>query len=175
METELSKTIIRLRYLITIACLLSGFLAGENIDRYIVQVPAWRHISILSWAQFVHYADLGNGAFLYPAEAIVSALLLIVAAIVALRRKNEMLLVIFPVYLSALFALAGLVFTFFAAPYLLNIDKDGNNTSALQQTFDNFHFWGTFRATAQVLSFCFCVWAMATVYGFRSRNSGIAN
>jgi hypothetical protein len=174
MEPEFLKTIKRLRILLVLACVLSGFLAGENIDRYLVQVPAWHHLDIHAWAEFVKHADLGNGRFVYPAEAILAAALLSVASAIAVRRKKEMLMTVFPLYLSAIFALAGLVFTFYAAPNLLNIGEAENNPAALQQTFDNFHFWGSFRAAVQVLSFLFCVWAMANIFRFHPAKSSSA-
>jgi hypothetical protein len=47
------KSINRLQTLLTIACILSGFLAGENIYRYVLEVPAWQHINIINWENTV--------------------------------------------------------------------------------------------------------------------------
>ena len=150
-----------LRILLPIACIISGILAGGNIDRYIVQVPAWHHVSILSWADYSRYADLGNGLFLYPFEAFGSFLPLLIASIIVINKKNP---ASFPVLLATFFALLGLVFTIFAAPVMLSIKDMKNDPILLQRAFDTFHFWGTIRAVTQVLSFFACVWAMGKVF-----------
>jgi hypothetical protein len=162
---EQHKTISRLRLLLSIACLLSGFLAGENIFRYAMEVPGWRHIDITQWGDYSRHADLGNGVFLLPLEAIGSALLLVAASIIILKRKKEFRSAAWSVHSATFFALAGLVLTFFAAPYMLSLHTVGNDPKLLQNAFDHFHFWGFYRAIAQVLSFCACVVAMGSVYG----------
>ncbi len=50
------KAIFHLRLMISFACLLCGFLAGENIFRYSMEVPAWRHIDI----SIGNYGDIFN-------------------------------------------------------------------------------------------------------------------
>jgi len=147
----------RVRLLISLACLLSGLLAGENVFRYAMEVPGWRHIPIDQWGEYSLHADLGNGVFLLPFEAIVSALLLLIASVMIIRQKDKIQSMAWPVHAATLFALIGLVLTFFAAPYMLSVRSLGNDPVLLQQAFDHFHHWGFFRAIAQVLSFCFCV------------------
>jgi hypothetical protein len=29
----------------------AGLLAGASADRYLVQVPAWRHLDVMTWAE----------------------------------------------------------------------------------------------------------------------------
>ena len=42
------------------ATAVSGLLAGTNIDRLIVQMPAWEQVGVLAWATYSREADLGN-------------------------------------------------------------------------------------------------------------------
>jgi hypothetical protein len=163
-EQSNTKAITRLRLLIWPACLLGGFLAGENIFRYAMEVPGWRHISIAEWGEYSRHADLGTGVFVFPFEAIISVLLLVAASIIILKSKGEFQSAALPVYAATIFALAGLGLTFFAAPYMFSVRTIGNDPAQLQQAFDNFHYWGFFRGIAQVSSFCFCVWAMGKVF-----------
>jgi hypothetical protein len=102
--------------------------------------------------------------FFFLLEAIVSALLLTIASIIVLRRKDEFRSVALPLYASSICAIAGLVLTLFAAPYMLSVRTMNDNPELLLQTFNNFHYWGFFRAIAQVLSFCFCVWSIGKVF-----------
>ena len=50
--------------------IINGFLAGGNVDRALVAMPAWRHVGPVAWADFSRYADLGNGQILYPLMAV---------------------------------------------------------------------------------------------------------
>ena len=169
MKPDKTKIIVRLRLLLTLACLLSGFLAGENIFRYAMEVPGWRHIRIDEWGEYSRHADLGNGVFLLPFEAIASALLLFTASFTILKRKAEFQSAALPVHMASLFALAGLVLTFFAAPYMLRVRTIGSDPELLQQIFNHFHYWGFYRAIAQVLSFCACVAALGKVFELRKQ------
>jgi hypothetical protein len=69
------------RFVLLLAILFSGALAGGNIDRAFVAMPAWQQIGAVAWADFSRHADLGNGLILYPVEAIGAALLSLIAAI----------------------------------------------------------------------------------------------
>jgi hypothetical protein len=58
------------RLLLIAAAFVSGLLAGGNIDRAFVAMPAWQEVGATNWAEFSRHADLGNGMWLYPIEAI---------------------------------------------------------------------------------------------------------
>jgi hypothetical protein len=162
------KKIAITRFLIVIACLMGGALAGGDVYRYIIEVPAWRHLNIDSWQKYSEHADLGNGLVLFPIEAIGSAIPLIVASIIFLRNSTFKFST-WLLHLSTLFALIGLVFTFFAAPLMLNLPNIHDNDALIQETFNKFHFWGTLRAVAQLLSFFFSVLALANISKTNSR------
>jgi hypothetical protein len=169
MEQNKNKIVSRLRLLLTCACLLSGFLAGENIFRYAMEVPAWRHINIAEWGEYSRHADLANGAFLLPFEAVVGALLLIAASIIILKGKGAFQSAALYVHSASFFALTGLVLTFFVAPYMLSVRTIGNDPELLQQAFNHFHYWGFYRAIAQILSFCACVLAIGKVFEIKKQ------
>ena len=135
------KRIFVLRTIFPLATLLSALLAGETIDRIVVQAPAWRHLNIQMWALYSRHADLGNGAFVYPTEAIGSALLLIWTSIIIMKERVILNLIALPVYLAAAIGLAGLLFTFFAAPWMLSLRTSGDDPAVLQTAFDHFLFW----------------------------------
>ncbi len=162
METKQNSTgtIARLRFLLAAGCILSGWLAGGNVDRYIVEFPSWQHAGVLSWAAYSRHADLGNGVFFYPFEAIGSFILLLACSLIVMKKQALLGRIVLPVHFATIFSIAGLVLTFFAAPVMLGLKTIGDDTGLLQQAFHKFYFWSFYRAIAQVLSFFFCVWAM---------------
>jgi len=166
MGTPPNKKVIALRVLITGALVLSGWLTGGTVDRFVVQFPAWRHIAISQWAAFSRHADMGNGLFLYPFEAIGSFILLLAAAVIILQSKPYLRTVALPVYCAVVFAALGLFFTIYAAPVMLSIRTE-NDPLFLQHAFDSFYFWSAYRVIVQVLSFFCCIWAMARASGIK--------
>ncbi len=140
------------RALLAIALLFSGLLAGSNIDRAVVAMPAWQVVGAAGWAEFSRHADLGNGLLLYPAEAFGAALLGLAAAIGFHldrdARGSVKLLLDAAVVLSA----AGLLLTIEAAPVMLGI-RDVSDPIALAHAFEGFRLWGDLRAICQVLAF----------------------
>jgi hypothetical protein len=149
------------RLLLALACALSGFLAGETIDKFIVELPAWPYLGINAWAEYSRHADLGNGIFIYPIEAIGSFALLFTFSIVLLKKdRADTRRISSAAYLATLFSLLGVIFTFFAAPHIIGI-REVTDPAILQHSFDQFYYWSTFRGVAQVLSFLGCVWTLA--------------
>ena len=51
------------RIVLVLAILLSGLLAGGDIDRAFVAMPAWQQVGAVAWAEFSRHADLGNARF----------------------------------------------------------------------------------------------------------------
>ncbi len=152
-----------LAYALGFAVLFSGWLAGGSLDRYIVQVPGFRHIDIISWGEYSRHADLANGLFLYPIEAVIPFILFIISFIMIIMNTHLMRLRL-PVSLVLILSAAGLFFTIFAAPIMLGIRNMPNDPALLQQAFDRFQFWGGLRASVQVLAFFPALWAFGTVY-----------
>ncbi len=146
--------------LVIAATVLHGFLGGTDVDRVIVQMPAWRQVGSRAWAAYSRRADLGNGLFLYPIEAIGGALLTFGAALVYFFNQALPRSAAIAIYLAALFALGGLLATVRAAPKMLSLRRIGHNPSAIQEAFEGFDRWGTVRAILQVLAFGANLWSL---------------
>ena len=108
MMANLDKSTSRLRVLISTGCAINGLLAGGDFYRYIIEVPAWRHLSITEWAAYSRHADLGNGIFLFPIEAIGGAILLVTASIIVLSKKPAFAVVAWPLHIATFFPLRDL-------------------------------------------------------------------
>jgi hypothetical protein len=140
------------RILLISAIFVSGLLAGLNVDRSFVAMPAWQQVGPIAWAEFSRHADLGNGLILYPMEAFGSVLLTVAAAIgLHLERSTSRAAAAF-LYSAVLLAALGLLFTVKAAPIMLGI-RNVDEPLALQRAFEGFWYWGNLRATCQVLAF----------------------
>ena len=142
----------RTRILLILAILISGLLAGGNIDRAFVAMPAWQHVGALAWAEFSRHADLGNGLILYPLESIGGALLTLAAAISFHFDRSAPRAAAVPLYAAVLLLAGGLLVTVQAAPIMLGI-RDVREPATLQHAFEGFWHWGNLRAACQVLAF----------------------
>jgi hypothetical protein len=156
------------RTLLIAATLVSGWLAGGNIDRAIVAMPAWQQVGAVAWAEFSRHADLGSGLILYPLEAIGGALLTIAAAISLHFERSASRPATLTVDASAVLTIAGLAFTLKAAPVMLSI-RDTTDALALQSAFEVFWYWGNFRGACQVLAFVLQLGAIALLLAHRHR------
>jgi hypothetical protein len=75
------------RRLLIAATLVNGLLASGNINRGLVDMPAWRRVGVLGWAAFSRQADLGPRAMIvYPSEAFTGMILSVAAAAMSRRR-----------------------------------------------------------------------------------------
>ena len=139
--------------LLILATLLHGFLAGGNVERALVHMPAWRKLGPRAWAAFSRQADLGNGLWLYPLEAMAGAALAVAAAIAFQFDPGAARGAVLPLYLGAALALGGLLATTQAAPKMLSQRRlSDEDSAAVQRAFEGFHFWGNVRAVLQVLA-----------------------
>jgi len=156
-------TLQRTSILLMAATLFGGLLAGGNIDRGFVAMPAWEQVGSVAWGEFIRHADLGNGLFLYPLEAFGATLLTLAAAISFYFDRLASPKAAVPLYSAALFCVAGLIFTIKAAPLMLGI-RDINEPAALQIAFEGFRYWGNIRGMCQVLAFASQIWALAVLH-----------
>jgi hypothetical protein len=163
-EAEKVMVSSRTRSLLIAATVLSGLLAGGNVDRAIVAMPAWAQVGAPAWAEFSRHADLGNGLVLYPLEAIGAFLLLVLTAVSLCVDRAVKVRIMLPLYGAAVLSAAGLLCTLKAAPLMLSVGLLSDPAS-LQQAFDGFRFWGDIRGAAQVLAFFATVWALAAAFG----------
>ncbi len=141
-------------WLVIAATLVNSFLAAGNVNRAIVDMPAWQQTGPLAWAAFSRHADLATTAMiLYPFEAFVGTLLSIAAAISFRRDRVARRWASVLVYGAALMGIGGLLATTQAAPVMLSVRDLGENAVALQQALNAFQFWGNVRGVFQVLAF----------------------
>ena len=138
--------------LLILATLISGFLAGGNIDRAFVAMPAWNEVGAVAWAEFSRRADLGAGLILYPLEAFGGALLTLAAAIGVHFDRSAPRPAAVALYAAVLLAAGGLAFTAMAAPIMLGV-RGVTDPAALRGAFEGFWYWGDWRALCQVLAF----------------------
>lgn len=150
------------RFCVVVTNILGGLIAGASVNRYVVEVPAWRHLSVQQWANYSRYADLGNGFYLYPTLGIGLVIFSVIAAVAYfLDSKPEDAK--WPIYLTALLAIIGIGLTRLAAPVMLSLRTSGNEPKVLMHAFNSFHYWGSFRAAAQILAFFTSVWGTVKV------------
>ncbi len=140
------------RDLLVGATAMSGLLAGASLDRYLVQVPAWRRLDVMTWAEHSRHADMGNGRFWYPTLAF-GATGFSVAAALAMRQRTLLVSgLALPVHLAALLSFLGLATTILAAPNLLRLRRPADRATT-ESSFHAFHRWGRVRAVFQILAF----------------------
>src|SRR6266545_735952 len=138
----------RSRLLLAAAAVLNGLIAGLDVDRTLVAMPAWQVVGPTAWAEFSRQADLGNGLFLYPLEAI-GGFLLLVGVATSLRSESASSFRLPLALWVAIFAsAAGLLLTLVAAPIMLSI-RGAAEPASLQNSFAAFRFWGDIRGVCQ--------------------------
>jgi hypothetical protein len=146
------------------ATLANGLLAGGDVDRWLVGMPAWQPVGVVGWANYSRFADLGNGFVLYPILAIGGTLLSLAAVVIFMRQGKHERVVAIPVYAAAALAVAGLLNTFKAAPFMLSLGHIGNgDVASLQHAFDGFRLWGGVRTVLQTLAFGANLWSLAVI------------
>jgi hypothetical protein len=168
---ELFMATMRTRLLLGGATLLNGILAGGVIDRVIVAGPAWRELGAKAWVQYSQHADLGNGLFAYPVEAIGGAVLILAATLSNYFDRNANRIVMISLCSAVMFSLFGLILTAKAAPIMLSLASP-QPAGAMQYAFDEFLLWGLYlRGTADILTFVVLIWAFANL-DHRTRQPG---
>ncbi len=148
------------RALATGATVVSGLLAGANVDRNLVQMPAWRHLGAEAWAAYSRQADLRYGLMVYPVEAVGAAALTVGTAVSLSLDRSARREAAVPICAAAALAIGGLLATTRAAPAVWSLRTIGDDPAAVQRAFERFRFWGLIRGVAQTLSFGANVWAM---------------
>jgi len=129
-------------------------------------MPAWRKTGVRAWAAYSRHADLGNGWYLYPIEAIVGAFFTVAAAVSFYFDLTAPASAAIPLYASAALAVVGLLTTLKAAPFILSLRRLGDDASAVQNAFDGFRRWGNVRGVFQILAFLMNIWAFGALANF---------
>ena len=143
---------ISLRILLVLSVVFNGTLAGLSLDTALVKLPARKRIGAVAYAIFARGNDLGNGRVIYPAWAIISALLAFAAAILALVNQASKAVLLDLAIASAL-TIAHFLATGKAAPVMLSIKDAPDDERSLSAKLDVFARWHAVRATLQLLAF----------------------
>ncbi|HXU73507.1 MAG TPA: hypothetical protein VN947_29515 [Polyangia bacterium] len=161
-----------IRRLLVGAVLLGGLIAGLDMARLGIEMPAWRHVGAVAWAQFSRHADLGNGLIAFPVVAIGGALATIAALVIYRMGGGSPRSAALPMYAAAVLVVCGLVTTVFAAPNMLSLRAVGNDAAAIQRAFDGFELWGGIRSVVQTLAFVANIWSLVKVASADAHVSG---
>jgi hypothetical protein len=133
-----------------------------------VHNAAWHKLGDDAWAAYSLDADLDiRAAMLYPFLGIGMALLSAAAAISFRRNRSEPRSAAMPIHAGALFAISGLLMTFFAAPHMLSVPRVVNDPVGLECALDGFVFWGDIRGTLLILAFIANLWSLVTILSAR--------
>src|SRR2546421_8678042 len=146
-------------FLIALAVVINGLLAGLNVDTAVVKLPVRKRIGALAYATFARGNDLGNGLVVYPLLGIGAVLFTVLATAIAYLDHSSM----GPLLLLSLASLLSLLHTFAttrAAPIMLSIKDIPDDEAILMAKLDRFARWHAVRATFQVLTFCVLLWAL---------------
>jgi hypothetical protein len=142
---------------------------GDDLNRTLVEMPAWRQLGATAWAEFSRLADLGNGRTIYPVLGIGGTVLVLLAAIVFRASPVRPWSVAVPVYGAALMYIGVLLLTTQAAPIMLRVPSLGNDPVALQQAFEGFYRWDSVRAVVGALGDCAEIWAIVALLANANR------
>jgi hypothetical protein len=146
-------------WLLLVATLMSGLLAGISLDKSFVQLPARGRIGLAAYAAYSRAADLGGGLIWYPLLGLGAPLLAVVAAAVV-GWQGVSVTQALPVYLSALLGVAHVATTVRAAPLLLRVHRTGPDEPTMQTLFQRFVFWQGVRFVVQGATFAALLWAL---------------
>ena len=151
----------RLFVVLLVATLVNGVLAGLNLDRYIVQVPAFRRMPMEHWAAYARLADLRSGLVWYPLLAATSLVSILIADWFYITDPGAQAPLTRPLALATMFVMGGVVTTIGAAPTLLRLRRTTPTDTG--RVFFRFHRWGLVRAACQTLAFPATLWALVTL------------
>jgi hypothetical protein len=148
-----------LLFLIIIATVLNGGLAGGSLEGSLVKLPARRRIGVVAYATFARGNDLGNGLVVYPIWAVSAALFTFIATIVAYV-EHQSLELLLPLTIASLTSICYFLATSQAAPVMLSLSHIPDDEAILTAKLDKFERWQAVRAAFQVLTFFILIWAL---------------
>jgi hypothetical protein len=148
-----------LLWLIVIATVINGGLAGGSLEGVLVKLPARRRIGVVAYATFARGNDLGNGLVVYPTWAVSAALFTFLATIVAYVEQQPTGLLV-PLTLASVTSIGHFLATSQAAPVMLSLKRTPDDEAILTAKLDKFAHWSAIRAALQVVTFLFLMWAL---------------
>lgn len=163
------KAINSMRLQLVFACILSGLLAGTNIENYLIRIPAWRKLNILDWAAFSQHSYLSYGFYFYCFISL-SCLVLFLSVLFLVYKYNFSHFK-WRIIVLALLSGITILFTFFTAPLMFSLPHIGEDALKIKNVFDEVNYWGGFRAIAHVACFILCVFAAGKAFIFKLINN----
>jgi hypothetical protein len=148
---------------VVLACVVTALviaMVGDDLNRTLVEMPAWRVVGPQAWAAFSRHADLGAGHTIYPVLGIGGTLLSLAAAIVFRLSPRRPLATAIPIYGWAVANIGVMVLTVFAAPIMLGVPGLGDDPVALARAFAGFAYWDGVRAVVGAVGDCAAIWAL---------------
>ncbi len=149
-------------WLLVLAVIEGGILAGVSFDVALVKLPTRKRIGAVAYAQFARGNDLGNGKVIYPVLGVL-ALVLVLATTITAAFKHEPANIMAPLYIATVLAVLHSFCTAKAAPIMLSLAKTPDEPKVLQEKLDRFAFWHGLRAVFQVGAFVVLVWGLVSV------------
>jgi len=146
-------------WLLVLAVVVNGSLAGVSFDVAVVKLPTRRRIGAVAYANFARGNDLGNGLVVYPALGVLAAVLVFATTITAFLAQAPRSVLLF-VVLACAATIAHSVSTVKAAPIMLSLRNTPDDENPLTTKLDQFAFWHGIRAGFQFLAFVVLVWTL---------------
>lgn len=150
----------------TLGLIVASFLLGDfvaDLNRTLIEMPAWRQLGPEAWAAFSRLADLGNGRTLYPIAGIGGTLLTLAAAVAFRFSPRRPWWAAVPVYGAALMNIGVILLTTQAAPVMLSLRHGGTSPVFLEKTFEAFYRWDSIRAVVGMVGDWAAAWSLAAI------------
>jgi hypothetical protein len=146
------------------AVLLGGLLAGMAANKVLVELPAWREVGVIPWANFTRVSDRGLRFFLFPAIGGGALILSIAAAVSFYFDRIRLNVWTVPICAAPVLAIVALIETvFLLAPSRLGLAHAGDDLVELQRIFASVTLGWDIKAFLHVLTFALNIWALTTV------------
>lgn len=149
-------------WLIAIAVIVHGLIAGISFDVATVKLPTRQRIGVIAYAQFARGNDMGNGIIVYPTIAIL-ALILVAGTTLAAYYSHASASVMAALLAACSGTVAHSLCTAMAAPNMLSLRHAPDDKAFLAGKLNEFAKWHTFRALFQFLTFVALVWALVAI------------
>ncbi len=146
-------------WLLAVAVIVHGIIAGLSFDVAAVKLPTRKRIGAMAYANFAKGNDLGNGLVVYPVLGILTIVLVAGAAAWAFIAR-EPGAVVTPLLAACVGTIAHTLCTARAAPIMLSLREAPDDERALSSALDRFAAWHTVRAIFQFLTFLAVLWAL---------------
>lgn len=142
------------------AVFFAGLQAGVTLNRALVQLPAWRRVGVLAWADFTRAENVGVGTAFYPVLGLIAILATIGTAVAYRFDKDRRLARSIPVYAAAAITIAWALITRLVLVPQLSSLKVEDNPLRLQQIFATVLFGSAINDALHVLAFALSLWTL---------------